>query len=50
MGKQVKGWTPPEDAVTEQETTEQVWTPPSDAVVDEPVKKKRVLQSPAARF
>lgn len=40
MGKQVKGWTPPEDAVEETTPTEPAWTPPADAIVEEPVKKK----------
>lgn len=46
MGKQVKGWTPPEDAVesivvdnTAPEETPK-WTPPEDAIISEPVKKK----------
>jgi hypothetical protein len=41
MGKQVKDWTPPTDAVEESVTEPVVaWTPPTDAVVEEPVKKK----------
>lgn len=39
MGKQVKNWAPPVDAV-EEAATEPAWTPPADAVVEEPVKKK----------
>ena len=54
MGKQVKGWTPPEDdevvvETTAQENTEskptQQWTPPAeDEVITEPVKKKRLYE------
>ncbi len=42
MGKQVKGWVPPDEEIIE--TTEPVakteWTPPDDELVEEPVKKK----------
>lgn len=46
MGKQNKGWTPPEDAVetavqeTPAPSPNAEWTPPADAVVSESVKKK----------
>ncbi|HTJ52630.1 MAG TPA: hypothetical protein VL443_24410 [Cyclobacteriaceae bacterium] len=47
MGKQVKGWVPPEDAVESTVIEESgssegtpSWTPPADAIVSEPVKKK----------
>lgn len=50
MGKQVKGWVPPEDAIdtttiekdnSAQESQTQEWTPPQDAIVtNNPVKKK----------
>jgi hypothetical protein len=39
MGKQVKGWAPPEDAIDDSVATEPSWAPPTDAV-EEPVKKK----------
>lgn len=56
MGKQVKGWTPPEDdevvvdSTVDQEKPKQQpvqsWTPPStDEVVEEPVKKKELSGS-----
>lgn len=40
MGKQVKGWVPPDDAVENQTSNEGQWTPPEDAIADESVKKK----------
>lgn len=40
MGKQVKGWKPPKDAILVEDGSKQ-WTPPADAIlVEEEVKKK----------
>lgn len=43
MGKQIKNWTPPSDAVVKEESSEPKaggWTPPADAVLKDDVKKK----------
>jgi translation initiation factor IF-1 len=44
MGKQVKDWIPPEDAVEVQQSDngapQKTWTPPDDAIEVQPVKKK----------
>src|SRR6185503_10155941 len=45
MGKQVKGWVPPDEEIVETtDVAAPAWTPPDDELVEEPVKKK---ESPA---